>query len=153
MPAVPAVEGPAREDDPGYRRPRTMPPEVGHPSPDEGPDRRREHHRVVGMGDARHQAEDEDVDREPGPPQEIRCPTAVGARRAVMDDEPGRERHEGERDQPADLAPELGVEHAEEAGASTEPGPGSGGSGSKRAAADARAAGGARGSVAPPPPP
>ena len=59
--------------------PRARPelPQLDRARPDERRDGRCERHRVVGMDDPGHEAEDDDVDREPGAPQQVAGDRAI----------------------------------------------------------------------------
>ncbi len=74
------------------------------------------------MEDAGHEAEHQDVGEQPRAPEDVAGPREVGAGRSAVHPEPDDQRDAGQRQQPADLAADLVVEHAEQAGLAAEAG-------------------------------
>src|SRR5712671_2080617 len=66
------------------------------------------------MDDPGHEAEHDDVDSQPQAPHEVGGPLGIRPGEAPANDQAGADRGQRERQQPGDLAPELGVEQPQQ---------------------------------------
>ena len=115
---------------------RAQRPEVHRAGADQRRDRGRQHHHVVAVDDPGHEAEHQHVDGQPEAPHEVGGARQVRPARAPANRQPADQADRRERQEPGNLAAELGVEHAQQPGR----------------AAEAAAAAAATRAAAPPPP-
>jgi hypothetical protein len=91
-------------------------PRLGRTHPDKGGHGRGESDGVVRVEDASHQGERQERDDEPATPDEVCGASGVRARSPPPEVESGGEQEQRGRDEPGDLAADLGVEHPAEPG-------------------------------------